>query len=122
MIDYLLFGETEVRVAGSAVTLGGAKQRGVLAVLLAGHGTVVSTDRIIDAVWGSDVPGKAVASVRSYVANLRRVVTPATGEPRLTSRNGGYVLDLLDGDTVDLHRFDALVAIGREAINDDDPG
>ncbi|WP_238997076.1 winged helix-turn-helix domain-containing protein, partial [Mycolicibacterium sp. CBMA 361] len=65
------------RVDGTPAALGGPKQRCVLAVLLASHGTVVSIDRLIDAVWGDEPPAKALASVRSYVANLRRVLDPA---------------------------------------------
>jgi DNA-binding SARP family transcriptional activator len=125
-VDYLLSGAVEARVDGTAVTLGGPKQRCVLAVLLSNHGSVVSIDRLIDAVWEDDAPPKALISVRSYVANLRRILNAAcpedAGPQRLESRPNGYRLNLLVGDSVDLYRFEALVSVGRTALVGDDPG
>ena len=121
MVEYLLSGAVETRVDGSAAPLGGPKQRCVLAVLLANHGTVVSADRLIDAVWEDKPPPKALASLRAYVTNLRRILAvPAEASPaakvRLVSRSYGYQLTLLAGDSVDLHRFEALVKDGRAAL------
>ncbi|WP_238396693.1 BTAD domain-containing putative transcriptional regulator [Mycolicibacterium sp. CBMA 234] len=118
------------RVDGTPAALGGPKQRCVLAVLLASHGTVVSIDRLIDAVWGDEPPAKALASVRSYVANLRRVLDPAADiadqpqdgrrtdsqSQRLASYPHGYQLNLLPGDSVDLLGFETLVSNGRNAL------
>jgi DNA-binding SARP family transcriptional activator len=121
MVEYLLSGAVEVRADGSSPPLGGPKQRCVLAVLLANHGTVVSADRLIDAVWEDKPPPKALASLRAYVTNLRRILAvPSEESPaakvRLVSRAYGYQLTLLEGDSVDLHRFEALVKDGRAAL------
>ncbi|MFL0173378.1 BTAD domain-containing putative transcriptional regulator [Mycobacterium sp. SMC-13] len=131
MAQYYLSGAVAARVDGTPAALGGPKQRCVLAVLLANHGTVVSIDRLIDAVWGDEPPPKALASVRSYVANLRRVLDPgadvgpdqtpdarrgdAQGQ-RLASHPHGYQLNLLSGDTIDLVSFESLVSKGRTAL------
>ena len=56
------------------VDIGPPKQRAVLAVLLLAQGRVVSVDRLIDAVWGDDVPGSATASLQAYISNLRRAL------------------------------------------------
>ena len=56
--------------------LGGAKQRALLAVLVAAGGWVVSTSQLIDELWADDPPDKVTASIQSYVANLRRVLEP----------------------------------------------
>ncbi|RMI34829.1 AfsR/SARP family transcriptional regulator [Nocardia stercoris] len=122
MVEYYLFGGVEARVDGAPAALGGPKQRCALAVLLAGHGTVVSADRLIDAIWPADPPAKALVSVRSYVANLRRCLADASpaAAVRLTSRSPGYRLELLDGDRVDLLRFEELVKNGRAALAGDD--
>ncbi|WP_428340170.1 BTAD domain-containing putative transcriptional regulator [Mycobacterium sp.] len=121
MVEYQLSGAVGARVGGAVAPLGGPKQRCVLAVLLAHHGTVVSVDRLIDAVWDDTPPPKALASLRAYVTNLRRILplSPDTGSPakmRLASRAYGYQLTLLDEDSVDLHRFEALVKDGRTAL------
>jgi DNA-binding SARP family transcriptional activator len=125
-VAYFLSGSIEAHVDGVPVALGGPKQRCVLAVLLANHGTVVSIDRLIDSVWEDDAPPKALASVRSYVANLRRTLNTTdprhTGPQRLESRPHGYRLNLLTGDSVDLYRFDELVTAGRTALIGKDPG
>ena len=117
MVDYNLSGAIEARVRGVEVALGGPKQRGVLAVLLSEHGSVVSIDRLIDSVWEGNAPPKALVSVRSYVANLRRILNVTGSDPaetqRLQSRPNGYRLSVLPGDSVDLHRFEALVEAGR---------
>lgn len=126
MVDYFLSGAIEARLDGAVVALGGPKQRCVLAVLLSDHGNVVSIDRLIDSVWDEVAPDKALISVRSYIANLRRTLNAATpdsaGMQRLESRPNGYRLNLLAGDTVDLHRFEELVAAGRAALVRHDPG
>ncbi|OBJ45964.1 transcriptional regulator [Mycolicibacterium mucogenicum] len=131
MAQYYLSGAVTARVDGTPAALGGPKQRCVLAVLLANHGTVVSIDRLIDAVWGDEPPPKALASVRSYVANLRRVLDPGadtghdqppdtrrgdTQSQRLASHPHGYQLNLLAGDTIDLVTFESLVSRGRTAL------
>ncbi|OBK38362.1 transcriptional regulator [Mycobacterium sp. 1245111.1] len=121
MVEYQLSGAVEARVGGILAPLGGPKQRCVLAALLANHGTVVSVDRLIDAVWEDTPPPKALASLRAYVTNLRRVL-PAPADAtsptnsRLASRAYGYQLTLLDDDSIDLHRFEALVKDGRAAL------
>ncbi len=121
MVEYQLSGAVGARVGGAVAPLGGPKQRCVLAVLLANHGTVVSVDRLIDAVWDDKPPPKALASLRAYVTNLRRILplstdTASPAKMRLASRAYGYQLTLLDDDSVDLHRFEALVKDGRTAL------
>ena len=60
MVEYQLSGAVEAGVGGVLAPLGGPKQRCVLAALLANHGTVVSVDRLIDAVWEDKPPPKAL--------------------------------------------------------------
>ena len=95
MVDYQLSGAVEARAGGALVPLGGPKQRCVLAVLLVNHGSVVSVDRLIDAVWEDNPPPKALASLRAYVTNLRRALpvstdtaSPSDGKPSARSDAG----------------------------------
>jgi DNA-binding SARP family transcriptional activator len=103
MVEYFLSGAIEARVDGRLTSLGGPKQRCVLAVLLANHGTTVSVDRLIDAIWADDAPAKALTSLRAYVANLRRILTSssdpaAPARSRLESRQSGYQVYLRADD------------------------
>ncbi|NUR28711.1 MAG: hypothetical protein HOV83_23205, partial [Catenulispora sp.] len=55
MLDVSLLGPTEARVAGVNVTLS-PLERNLLALLALSRGTVLSTERIIDSLWGERHP------------------------------------------------------------------
>ncbi len=97
--------------AGRELALGGLRQRAVLAVLLLHAGEVLSSDRLIDELWGERPPATATKTLQVYVSNLRK----ALGEGVLLTRTGGYVLDAGDGG-LDVARFEALAAEGRRAL------
>ena len=69
---YRLLGGLEVTHDGKPVEIGSPKQRAVLALLLLEGGRVVSTDRLIDTVWGAQPPAAATTSLHTYISNLRR--------------------------------------------------
>ncbi len=56
--------------------------RALLAVLLLHRGEVVSTDRLIDALWGEQASETAAKTVQVYVSNLRK----ALGDGLLVTR------------------------------------
>ncbi len=97
----------------SPVDVGPPKQRAVLAALLLARGRVVSVDRLVDAVWGQDVPGSATASLQAYISNLRRALRDGADTSRPVSpiirQPPGYYLDLEAGE-VDLAVFAAECA------------
>ncbi|MGF0313067.1 AfsR/SARP family transcriptional regulator [Rhodococcus sp. IEGM1428] len=113
-MDYNVLGPMVVRDGIGVKALGGLKQRAVLAVLLVEAGSVVEFDRLIDLVWDRRPPAKALASLRAYVANLRRVLGADDGA-RLVTTSWGYRLDL-GGDRLDLREFEMLAARGRDAF------
>ncbi|MFB9377476.1 BTAD domain-containing putative transcriptional regulator [Kineococcus gynurae] len=91
-----------VEVGGGRVDLGPPKQRAVLGALLLEPGEVVSTDRLLTAVWGETPPARALAGLQAYVSNLRRVLR---GTALVERRAPGYRLRVEDGDVdVDLFR------------------
>lgn len=92
--------------------LGGPRQRAVLAMLaLAGH-EVVSTDRIVDGLWGEDPPAKPLATLQVFVHKLRKALEALEpGAEHLLSRPPGYVL--APEVTTDVQRFEALLAEAR---------
>jgi DNA-binding SARP family transcriptional activator len=96
---------------GTPIELGGARQRAVLAVLLLRAGEVVSTDALIESVWGESAPRTASTALQNSVSALRKALGPEV----IRTRPPGYVLDV-DGDALDLHRFERLV---REAAGSD---
>ena len=114
---YRVLGPLEVVRADSEVRVdvGPAKQRAVLAMLVLARGRVVSVDRLVDAVWGDDVPGSATASLQAYVSNLRRALrgggtdaTRVAAASPIVRQSPGYYL-AVDPDAVDLTVFTSAV-------------
>jgi DNA-binding SARP family transcriptional activator len=106
-----MLGSFRGEVAGEPANLGPARQRAVLAMLVGAGGRVVTTDGLIDGLWGGRPPATALASLQVYVSNLRRVLEPRR-PPRapasvLVSAVPGYRL-CLDSRDVDAWRFREL--------------
>jgi DNA-binding SARP family transcriptional activator len=100
-----LLGEVFAYVGGRRVDPGHARQRCVLAVLAVDVGRVVSLDRLVERVWGPDIPDRAQRSLYSYISRLRRAGVA------IERRSGGYVLTAVE---TDLLRFRELCARARE--------
>jgi DNA-binding SARP family transcriptional activator/class 3 adenylate cyclase/tetratricopeptide (TPR) repeat protein len=118
-IEFLVLGPLEARRGERQLKLGSIKHRMVLAKLLLHANQVISTDELIDTVWGERPPPTVRQSLQNHVAALRRVIEQAgtpVGQPRtLLTRDPGYLLQV-DPDQVDLHRFRRLVDEGRAAL------
>src|SRR4051794_6086329 len=115
-IDVL--GPVEASVAGRPAALGGSRPRALLAVLALTPGRVVSSDRLIDELWGQAPPARARASLQMHVSRLRKAL--GGDAPRLAARAGGYVLELEPGAR-DLDRWEAALARARRARADGQP-
>lgn len=94
-IDVTLFGPVAATVGGDVVRLGGPKQTALFALLALTPGKVVSSERIIDGLWGEEPPETAAATVQVFVSKLRKALGAATpgGEAVIVTRSPGYVLD-----------------------------
>ena len=89
--EYGVLGDLEVRVRGNAATLGGPKQRGVLAVLIAAAGRPVSVYASVVATYGDDAKPGSKATLHTYISTLRKalgdVIVPGSRLPaRLLGR------------------------------------
>ena len=116
MIEFRVLGSLEVVDRDGRLVLGAPKQRALLAVLVLRRGEPVSSDRLIDEVWGDQPPATAAKLVHGYVSSLRKVL----GDGLLLTEGRRYVLRVLPGQ-LDVDRFEALVARGREALEGGDP-
>ena len=101
---------------GRELVLGGRKQRSVLAILLLHAGTALSSERLIDELWGERAPLSAANTIHVYVSNLRK----ALGEGLLVTCTAGYVLQT-DQVELDAVGFQTLAAGGRRALREGDP-
>jgi predicted ATPase/DNA-binding SARP family transcriptional activator len=87
-----------------------AKVRALLADLLLHLGRPVSADRLIDDLWGDDLPVHPGGALHSKVSRLRQALENAEpgGSELVVFRPPGYLLQL-EGDAVDERRFAALL-------------
>src|SRR5712691_6149257 len=117
MMEFRVLGPLVVHAAGRAIDLGATKQRALLALLLLRPNETMSVDRLVDALWKSEPPASARNALQVYVSRLRKAL-PAN---RIVTTQGGYSL-VVQPEELDLGRFRALVAEGRRARSDGDPG
>jgi len=110
-MEYRVLGSLEVLDdRGRRLALGGARQQTVLASLLIRAGRTVPLDRLVDELW-EEPPETAAKTIQVYVSRLRRQLDARAIE----SRAGGYAL-VLDGDQLDLARFEHIADQGRAAL------
>ena len=110
-VEYRLLGPVEVWRDGTPLAIGGPRPRTILAVLLVNLGQVVSSEALIDHVWGDDPPSTARNLLHGYVSHLRSVLR----EPELRTRHPGYVLGI-PPDCVDARRFERAVGSAEAAL------
>jgi DNA-binding SARP family transcriptional activator len=109
VLEFRVLGPLEVLDDGRPLPQLPPKQRALLARLLLRAGGVVSRERLIDDVWGDEVPPTVIASLENAVSRLRK----ALGFDLVATRPPGYAL-AADPEQIDLIRFERLVAKARD--------
>jgi len=115
-VQYRILGPFAVAKDDSEVVVGSGKQRALLVLLLLNANEAVSTDRLIDQLWGESRSASATKVLQNYVSKLRRLL----GDGVLITRAQAYELRVEPGE-LDADRFDDLVADGRRALAAGDP-
>src|SRR6266849_2808796 len=108
MLEFRVLGPLEVDKGGDPAPLGGKKQRALLVLLLIRANDVVSTDTLIDELWGERPPSTAKTSLQNLIAQLRK----ALGASSLQTRVPGYLLRV-EPERIDAIRFEQLVVRAR---------
>ncbi|MFC0107979.1 AfsR/SARP family transcriptional regulator [Kibdelosporangium aridum] len=88
------------------------KVRQLLALLLFFANTMVSTDQIVDELWGEESPRQAALTVRTYVCHIRKAMGEVDDASKLSTVSSGYMLSVRD-DQLDVTRFTSLYQAGR---------
>ena len=102
-MDFSILGPVEATAQDGALSLGGPRQRALLAYLLLHANRVVAADQLASELWEAP-PRDAHAALQNQVSRLRK----ALGE-RLVTHAPGYLLRVEPGE-LDLDRFRAAVA------------
>lgn len=100
---------------GATLDLGGRKQRVLFAVLLTHLDRVVTTDQLIDSLWGEDPPPTARKALQVHVSKLRR----SLGDDfPLRTAPGGYLVQSATID-YDVMEFEQLVTSATALLRAD---
>jgi predicted ATPase/DNA-binding SARP family transcriptional activator len=109
-MEFGILGPLEVTASSKPMRLGGPKERVVLAALVVEADRVVSADRLLDILWGDEVPETGLKTLRSHVSRIRGRLRP-WGQPIETVADG-YVLRSEDCE-IDARRFEQLLTEAR---------
>ena len=117
---FLVLGPLEVsEEGGDQLAIAGAKERTILAHLIARAGQVVSVDDLIEELWGGEPPRAPEKTLASYVSRLRRDLrvrpsADANGDV-IVFRSDGYALQA-DGNEIDAATFERLASDGHRLL------
>jgi DNA-binding SARP family transcriptional activator len=114
-----VLGPVDVTAGGHRLALQSGKIRCLVAILALNGGRPVSLSRLIDVLWDGAPPASASKNVHQYVYRLRAMLARDGLADRLVWQPAGYVLQLHPGE-LDLDRFEALTAMGRQARDQGD--
>ncbi len=115
-VELRLLGPLEVVSGGTPIEIGGGRERVLLVALALQVGRVVSSDQLIDVLWGDETPRDAGAALRTVVSRARGALVTATSDEVIVTRPPGYAMSAESVD-VDVVQFEALVASGRAHLD-----
>ena len=116
-MEFRLLGPLEVLGEdGVPLPLGGKRPRALLTLLLLHPNEAVSTDRLIDGIWGETPPESAPGALQVHVHALRK----SLGADRIVTKPPGYCVRV-EPDELDVERFERLATTAspdalREAL------
>jgi DNA-binding SARP family transcriptional activator len=106
-----ILGPFHLEDGGRQITIGGVRQRAVLADLLLHANEVVPSELLLVDLWGEDSPLSAANALQAAISRLRRVVPPG----RLMTTGPGYMLRIFPAE-LDIAQFEQLIFEGRDAL------
>lgn len=113
---FRILGQLVVNAGERTISVGGARQRTVLAMLLLSPDRVVSVDSLIKAVWQGSPPSTSRNQIAICVSGLRKTFeSEANVDDLIVTAHPGYILATGD-HVVDSLEFEEEVRRGRELI------
>jgi DNA-binding SARP family transcriptional activator len=112
-VQILILGPLEVLFAERQVELGGQRQQIILATLALEANRVIRVTRLMEALYGEDLPSTSRVQVQICISALRRLFA-AHGHPdAIVTRTQGYSLQIPE-DSLDLHRYEEALTQARQ--------
>src|SRR5215210_3049109 len=109
-VEFRLLGPLVITVDEKAVSLPGAAERALLALLLLSPGRSMTANALIDRLWGDDLPADPSNALQLRVSKLRRALV---GTDAAVVRDGvGYRAEVAPG-SVDVEAFISGVSAAR---------
>jgi DNA-binding SARP family transcriptional activator len=105
-MEFRILGPLEVLRDGRPLSLGGASQRALLALLLLHANEVVSSDRLMDELWTGEPPASGVTALQVRMSQLRKAL--GVEAERIETKPPGYRLRIRP-EELDLARVSRLL-------------
>lgn len=107
--------------ADRSTVIRASKKKALLAILLLNANEWVSTETLIDALWGDDPPSSAVGSIKTYIWSLRQhLPLAADNGRRIETRSQAYRIRA-ERSELDLFMFEDLLNRGRRHLLGGEP-
>src|SRR5262252_2035638 len=106
-----ILGPFHLEDGGRQITIGGVRQRAVLAGLVLHANEVVPSEQLLVDLWGEDSPPSAANALQAAISRLRRMLPPG----RLITTGPGYMLRVFPAE-LDVAQFEQLIFEGRDAL------
>ncbi len=115
-LDFRLLGPLEVvGDGGLEVVIGTGRQRALLALLLLRANQLITSDRLVEELWGESPPATAQKMLHNQVSALRQTLGR---NGRLETQGSAYRLNVRSGE-LDVDRFEELLASARDDLDSD---
>jgi DNA-binding SARP family transcriptional activator/predicted negative regulator of RcsB-dependent stress response len=113
-VKFKILGPLEITFGTDRLELRGTRQHVVVATLLLNVNRVVRMDRLLEAIYGEDLPPTCRSQAQISISSVRRQFA-ACGSPEIiATHEHGYVIGVDSGD-LDSAQFEKLVAEARGA-------
>ncbi|HXL93498.1 MAG TPA: BTAD domain-containing putative transcriptional regulator [Streptosporangiaceae bacterium] len=119
-LEFKILGPIEVTAGAERIDVGGTRQQIVIATLQLAANHVVPVDRLLEAIYGEDLPPTSRSQVQISISSLRRMLGRHNSTAIITTHSYGYVFET-GGEQLDSVRFEDLAAAGRAARDRTDP-
>ena len=113
-MKFKILGPLEIAVGSKRLEPGGPRQQIAIAMLLFSANRVVTTDRLLEAIYGEDLPPTSRSQAQISISSLRRLLAPYSHEPIISTQSHGYVIKV-DSEQLDSLQFEELVHTARAA-------